>query len=185
MSIMPTTEQIQAGTSCKAATAERWQKHLQFACDAYQINTPKRLAAFLAQIGHESGYLQYVKEIWGPTIAQKRYEGREDLGNVFPGDGKKYMGRGLIQMTGRNNYIATRDGLRKIMTEVPDFEEFPEYLETPPFAALSAAWYWFEHGLNELADRGEFEKITRRINGGFNGYADRLALYNKAMKALA
>lgn len=181
---MLTIDQIQAGTSCKLEVAGQWLEHLQFACDSFEIKTLKRLAAFLAQIGHESGYLNHVVEIWGPTPAQKRYEGRKDLGNIFPGDGKKYRGRGLIQTTGRNNYIAARDGLRKIMTEVPDFEEFPEYLETPPFAALSAAWYWSKHGLNELADRSEFEKITRIINGGLTGYANRVALYNKALKTL-
>lgn len=186
-----TIKQTQAGTGCTTARAGAWQPYLNPACALFAINTPMRLAAFLAQIGHESGYLVYVREIWGPTAAQARYEGRKDLGNVQAGDGKRFMGRGLIQTTGRANYCATRDGLRQLaqpsasMTHVPDFEAAPELLERPVWAALSAAWYWHSRNLNALADAGEFRKICIAVNGGLNGFPDRLALYEAGKKALA
>lgn len=171
---------------CPLARVNAFAAHLIEACDAYAINTPARLAAFLAQIGHESGALRYVKEVWGPTAAQIRYEGRADLGNVQPGDGQRYCGRGLVQTTGRANYVALRNRLRiRIGEEVPDFEAEPELLEQPRWAAWSAADYWGWRKLNELADAGAFETITRRINGGLNGQADRLARWERAKQALA
>lgn len=176
-----TAQQIQAGTGANAARASAWQPSLSRACTLFSINSPKRLAAFLAQIGHESGRLVYVREIWGPTAAQKRYEGRADLGNTKPGDGKRYMGRGLIQTTGRTNYRATRDGLRQFLGTVPDFEAVPEALEQPDMAAMSAAWYWHSRNLNALADAGDFRAITLKINGGLNGYADRQTLYEAGL----
>ena len=145
----------------------------------YQIIGPKRVAAFIAQIGHESGQLKYVKEIWGPTAAQVKYEGRKDLGNTVAGDGSKYRGRGLIQITGRANYMACGEGLGL------DLIKQPELLEKPQHACMSAAWFWTTKGLNTLADAGQFDKITRRINGGQNGAADRQALYARALKVLA
>lgn len=179
-----TAQQIQAGTGCTAARAQAWQPYLHPACVLFSIDSPKRLAAFLAQIGHESGRLVYVRELWGPTAAQTRYEGRLDLGNIYPGDGKRFMGRGLIQTTGRANYRATRDGLFAFLMDVPDFEASPADLEQPEWAALSAAWYWYDRNLNALADVGDFKGITLKINGGLNGYADRLALYEAATRAL-
>ena len=145
----------------------------------YQIVGPKRIAAFIAQIGHESGQLVYVREIWGPTAAQIKYEGRADLGNTVPGDGSKYRGRGLIQITGRANYAACGEALGI------DLITHPELLEQPQYACLSAAWFWATKGLNTLADAGEFNTITRRINGGLNGLADRLKLWAKAREVLA
>ena len=145
----------------------------------YQIVGPKRIAAFIAQIGHESGQLVYVREIWGPTAAQIKYEGRADLGNTVPGDGSKYRGRGLIQITGRANYAACGEALGI------DLITHPELLEQPQYACLSAAWFWATKGLNTLADAGEFNTITRRINGGLNGLADRLNLWAKAREVLA
>ena len=145
----------------------------------YQIIGPKRVAAFIAQIGHESGQLKYVKEIWGPTAAQAKYEGRKDLGNTVAGDGSKYRGRGLIQITGRANYMACGEGLGL------DLIKQPELLEKPQHACMSAAWFWASRGLNTLADAGKFDKINRRTNGGQNGAADRQALYARALKVLA
>ena len=145
----------------------------------YQIVGTKRVAAFIAQIGHESGQLKYVKEIWGPTAAQARYEGRKDLGNTVAGDGSKYRGRGLIQITGRANYMTCGEGLGL------DLIKQPELLEKPQHACMSAAWFWATKGLSTLADAGQFDKITRRINGGQNGAADRQALYARALKVLA
>lgn len=151
----------------------------------FAIDSPQRIAAFLAQIAHESGRLVYVRELWGPTPAQLRYEGRADLGNTQTGDGFRYRGRGLIQTTGRANYAATRDGLVQFVPLVPDFEATPEMLEAPKWAALSAGWFWYAHGLNDLADGDQFMTITRRINGGTNGYADRVALWDGAKAVLA
>lgn len=125
-----------------------------------------------------------MREIWGPTPAQLRYQGRADLGNLRPGDGRKYMGRGLIQITGHSNYMSVRDGLRIYLPNVPDFEQSPELLEVPVWAAHSAGWFWAVRGLNELADSGAFMSITRRINGGTNGYDDRLALWESGKGAL-
>lgn len=189
--VILTAEIIKAGTGCTDALAAKWLTPLAYACARYNINTKPRLAAFLAQIGHETARLVYVCEIWGPTPAQRRYEGRADLGNVEPGDGKRFMGRGLIQITGRANYRALTKALRAVMREVPNFEADPLPLEEPRWAALSAAWYWDSRDLNTLADDGteeSFVKITRRINGGLNGYADRKALWEagkKAMEALS
>ena len=145
----------------------------------YQIIGPKRVAAFIAQIGHESGQLKYVKEIWGPTVDQAKYEGRKDLGNTVAGDGSKYRGRGLIQITGRANYMACGEALGL------DLITQPELLEKPQHACMSAAWFWATKGLNTLAEADQFDKITRRINGGQNGAADRQALYARALKVLA
>ena len=152
---------------------------LNTAMNRYQIVGTKRVAAFIAQIGHESGQLKYVKEIWGPTAAQARYEGRKDLGNTVAGDGSKYRGRGLIQITGRANYMACGEALAL------DLIKQPELLEKPQHACMSAAWFWATKGLSTLADAGQFDKITRRINGGQNGAADRQALYARALKVLA
>ncbi|GLK88330.1 glycoside hydrolase family 19 protein [Pseudomonas turukhanskensis] len=145
----------------------------------YRIDSPVRAAAFLAQVGHESGQLRYLREIWGPTPAQARYEGRQDLGNTQPGDGKRFMGRGLIQVTGRANYQKAGAALGLPL------EDQPELLEQPVHAAMSAAWFWQTHGLNELADAGQFQTITRRINGGLNGQAERVALWETAKRVLA
>ncbi len=152
---------------------------LNTAMNRYQIIGTKRVAAFIAQIGHESGQLKYVKEIWGPTAAQAKYEGRKDLGNTVAGDGSKYRGRGLIQITGRANYMACGEALGL------DLIKQPELLEKPQHACISAAWFWASRGLNTLADAGQFDKITQRINGGQHGAADRQALYARALKVLA
>ena len=152
---------------------------LNTAMNHYQIVGLKRVAAFISQIGHESGQLKYVKEIWGPTKAQTKYEGRADLGNTAKGDGSKYRGRGLIQVTGRANYAACGEALGL------DLINHPELLEKPQHACMSAAWFWASRGLNTLADAGKFDTITSRINGGQNGAADRQALYARALKVLA
>lgn len=144
----------------------------------FGIDTPTRQAAFLAQIGHESGGLHWSVEIWGPTEAQRRYEGRRDLGNVQIGDGFRFRGRGLIQTTGRANYTATGKALGV------DLIAKPELLALPELAARSAAWYWKSRDLNALADAGDFERITRKINGGLNGQAERIALWESARGVL-
>ncbi|WHT78578.1 glycoside hydrolase family 19 protein [Pseudomonas rhodesiae] len=152
---------------------------LNTAMNRYAIVNRLRIAAFIAQVGHESGQLRYVREIWGPTAQQAGYEGRADLGNTVKGDGFKYRGRGLIQITGRANYAACGEALGL------DLVNQPELLEQPQHAAMSAAWFWSSRGLNTLADQSDFLKITKRINGGTNGLVDRQALYDKALKVLA
>lgn len=145
---------------------------------AYDITTPLQQAAFLAQIGHESGQFRYVREIWGPTPAQARYEGRKDLGNTEVGDGVRFMGRGLIQITGRANYKACSDALGV------DLISNPELLERADLAVLSAAWFWEKRAINVPAAKGDFERVTKLVNGGLNGYDDRLAIYNRAKEIL-
>ena len=152
---------------------------LNTAMNHYQIVGLKRVAAFIAQVGHESGQLKYVREIWGPTKAKVKYEGRVGLGNTVAGDGLKYRGRGLIQITGRANYVECGGALSL------DLVNNPELLEKPQHACMSAAWFWSGRGLNAFADAGKFDTITRRINGGLTGAADRQALYARALKVLA
>ena len=144
---------------------------LNAAMHEFHINTPERQASFLAQIAHESGELRYVKEL----ASGAAYEGRASLGNTQPGDGMKFKGRGLIQITGRNNYYECGSVLGW------DFITSPELLEQPINACRSAAWFWASRGLNDLADKGDFDRITKRINGGTNGLKERQAYYAKAM----
>ncbi|UZE30322.1 glycoside hydrolase family 19 protein [Pseudomonas asplenii] len=152
---------------------------LNSAMNRYGIVGAGRAAAFIAQVGHESGQLRWVREIWGPTAQQAEYEGRADLGNTVKGDGFKYRGRGLIQITGRANNAACGEALGL------DLINNPELLEVPQYAAMSAAWFWSKKSLNALADQGDFTRITRRINGGLNGLEDRLQLWERAKKVLA
>jgi len=182
--MMITTEILRAGTGCTLARAIAWLPYMQQACGIFAIDSAERLSMFLAQLGHESLRLQYVREIWGPLPVQLRYEGRKDLGNTQAGDGKRFMGRGLIQLTGRANYARCRDGMRKYFPKAPDFEASPELLEQMQWAAMSAAWFWADKGLNALADAGQFETVTRRINGGLNGYDDRKLLWAVAKTAM-
>lgn len=169
--------QVAAATGSTFMRALLYLAPLSDAMGEFDIRTPIRRAAFLSQVGHESGGLRYTREIWGPTPAQLRYEGRVDLGNVHPGDGKRYLGRGLIQITGRANYGAAGRALGL------DLINRPELLEERDMAAAVSGWWWQSHGCNELADAGNTRALTLRINGGLNGLSDRLALYAKASKA--
>lgn len=174
-----TTDVLSRAVSLQEVDAGRWLPHIQEAAERASLTTVKRLAAFLAQTGHESAGFRFLRELWGPTPTQLRYEGRRDLGNVRPGDGFRYRGRGLIQVTGRANYTTTGRSLGI------DLVNQPGLLEQPRWAALSAADYWTRNNLNNLVDSGDFKGLTRRINGGLNGYADRLARYQRALEALA
>jgi putative chitinase len=157
-----------------AKQADEFYPFLVAAMREFEINTPQRQAAFLAQICHESGSLRYVKEI----ATGGAYEGRADLGNTEQGDGIKYKGRGLIQITGRYNYrdCGTDLGLPLV--------DNPELLEDPENACRSAGWFWQTRGLNELADQGDFVRITKRINGGTNGLMDRQEHWDRARRVL-
>lgn len=193
---------------CQDATARLWAEPLNNACALYQINTKLRIAAFLAQIGHESGRLSRVVEnlsysaaalqrTWPrlfdaklaaeyahqpERIANVAYNSR--MGNTAPGDGWKYRGRGLIQITGKSNY-ALYGRLMGI-----DLVNTPSLLESPKNAAISAASFWSENGLNALADAGDIQNIGSIINTGKrgrtpNGATEREALYQVALKVLA
>ena len=136
----------------------------------FDITTPQRMAHFLAQIAHESGELRYTKEL----ASGRAYEGRKDLGNTKKGDGVRYKGRGLIQITGRANY--------KKYADFCGFDVLakPELLELPLGATKSAMWYWQTHGLNQQADKDDLQNITKKINGGLNGLADRRKYLERA-----
>lgn len=140
------------------------------AMDEFQINTPIRTQMFIAQIGHESGELRYVREL----ATGDAYEGRFSLGNTQAGDGKRFKGRGLIQLTGRVNYQKLQDAF-----QIPCIDH-PELIETPINASRSAAWFWKTHGCNELADAGDFLAVTKRINGGTNGLASRQLYFSRS-----
>lgn len=142
----------------------------------FGLDQPHRLAQFVAQVMHESAEFRYDRELWGPTPAQKRYDTRTDLGNSpqADGDGKLYMGRTAIQITGRANYAQFRDWCRRIEPAAPDFVLQPDKVNTDPWEGLGPLWYWDTRKLNRYADTGDVETVTKRINGGLNGYPDRL-----------
>ena len=151
------------------------------------LNELPVLAQFLAQVMHESGGLRYVREIWGPTKAQKGYEGRADLGNVKPGDGSRYRGRDVIQVTGRANYRALTKWTRETFGTKADFEALPELLSDPGWLGIGAIWYFLaaRKDLIKYCREGNIEMVTRRVNGGLNGYQDRLRWYDDcALKLL-
>lgn len=161
------------------ARAEKWADPLTKAMADGKIDTRLRIAAFLAQIGHETQGLQYVKELGGPTYFSK-YDGREDLGNLQKGDGARYPGRGLIQVTGRANYLECSMALfgdDRLINK-------PELLEEPANAASSAVWFWNKKGLNKLADASRITDMTRKINGGLNGLQDRLSRWQAALAVM-
>jgi len=150
------------------------------------FDEPAVLAQVLAQVMHESGAFRYVREVWGPTKAQAGYEGRADLGNTQPGDGKRFMGRDLIQCTGRANYRELTAWWRgRAPGETPDFESTPEVLEKPEWLGAAVVWYCMTRkDLIRYCREGNIEMVTRKVNGGLNGYADRLGWYDKTALAM-
>ena len=181
----------------------KWLDALNETFEKYEINTPQRQACFLGQTMHESGNFKAVKEnlnysakalmaTWPSRfpnidvamqyerqpekIASKVYAGR--MGNTEDGDGQKFIGRGLIQCTGKENYTHCGEALNI------DLIENPQLLEEPRYAMLSAGWYWNKRGLNALADAMDQETITKRINGGLLGLDDRKAKTAKALQIL-
>lgn len=179
-----TPEILAACVGSTLANAQKFIEPLKAGMAFYSIDSKLRKAHFFAQVGHESGHLVYTTELWGPTPAQSGYEGRLDLGNTHKGDGSLFRGHGLIQTTGRFNHARTRDRLRERFDGVPDFEVSPEKLAEVQWAALSACDFWDWKGLNKLADEDNFDGVTRRVNGGVNGLAKRLALYRIAFSVL-
>lgn len=179
-----TLKQLQQILPNAGAQAGVFLPALNAAMVKWGVVTPLRKRAFLAQVGHESGQLRYARE-----LGNDQYLAKYDTGNLAArlgntpeadGDGQKYRGRGLIQVTGQNNYKRCGEALGL------DLLAHPELLERPEHAADSAGWFWHQAGLNSLADKGAsaFELITRRINGGLNGLEDRLAIYKRAEQVL-
>lgn len=209
-------EEMLKGVYPKSSEANRakFAPLLEMAMSLYDINTVNRKRAFLAQVGHESGQLSVLVEnlsysaknlrtVFGKyfktdaeakkyahkpqAIANIVYANRLGNGDTKSGDGWYYRGRGLIQITGKDNYRKANKGMRPFI----DLLITPGLLETPKYAALSAAWWWSSNGLNELADKlggnddaEVFKKITKRINGGYNGLADRMAIYERTKKII-
>lgn len=162
---------------------------LDGAFNKHEINTKERIRCFIAQVAHESASFNYTQEI----ASGRAYERRKDLGNIYAGDGVKFKGRGLIQITGRYNYgkcsLALFGDYRLLNN--------PEILEQPEYALESACWFWKANGLNEISDQSDswvkarnkkplnkFQYITAVINGGLNGYKSRLEFYNRARKTI-
>lgn len=182
----------------------KWYEPLKETFEKYQINTPKRQACFIGQCMHESGGFRLLREnlnysaralmnTWPSRfpdadvaeqyarqpdkIANKVYGGR--MGNTEDGDGAKYIGRGLIQLTGKDNYRAFGDAIGE------DLVANPQLVEEPRYAALSAGWFWNKRGLNALADAMDVTTLTKRINGGSIGINDRKAKISMVLNAIS
>ena len=200
------SETLQRAIDIDEATASLWLPFLQGTCKAFEITSPKRVAAFLAQIAHESGEFRNVDENLNysakglmqtfpryfpneeialkyqrkpHSIANKVYANRMGNGDEASGDGWKYRGKGLIQLTGKDNHKACGDAIGE------DFVAFPDRLLMPVNAALSAGWFWKVKSLNSLADEGDITTISKRINGGVIGLEERKSKYNAAYAILS
>jgi putative chitinase len=147
----------------------------------FGLDQPHRLVHYLAQLMHESGYFHFDAEVWGPTPAQARYDTRTDLGNTpeKDGDGYLYRGRGPIQLTGKANYAAFGDWCHNRGYHPPDFVAKPDLINSDPWEGLVAIWYWSSRNLNRWADQNDIETITKKINGGKNGLADRIDCFGR------
>lgn len=166
LAIMPTA---------KRAQVELLYPHLEPATNRFHIDSPRRLAAFIAQVAHESGALVYMAEI----ASGETYEGRAELGNSQPGDGKKFKGRGGLMITGRANYRECGGTLGVALDVYPELAERPEY-----FWKI-AAWYWNSRALNRFADTDSFGAITKRVNGSYTHLDERIGYWLRARKYLA
>jgi putative chitinase len=202
---MITESVLVVSQTCTPAMADKWLIPLQFTCDKFEVNTPERIAGFLAQIGHESGGFRFTSEnlnyraealtrLWPSRfppgvaesyamqpekIANRAYCDRMGNGDEASGDGWKYRGRGLIQLTGKDNYAAfSLDADNEALVN-------PDLVAEPELAALSAGWFWKKNGLNALADVKDIVGMTRRINGGTNGLDDRQMRYSRLMSVLS
>ncbi|MEA3533708.1 peptidoglycan-binding protein [Rhizobium sp. CC-YZS058] len=149
--------------------------------ELFRINTPARIEPFLAQTAHECDNFATTEEY----ASGAAYDGRRDLGNTKDGDGRRFKGRAYIQLTGRANYRAFTAWMRQHKADCPDFEAEPELVAQAPWAAWATVYFWSSRDLNALADRGDFVGITRKINGGTNGLADRRTKLAKAKLVVA
>ena len=163
-----------AGASVNKDVVDGLSKYLPAEMEKAGITTKLRIAHFLAQIGHESDHFRTTKEY----ASGNEYEGRKDLGNVKKGDGKRYKGRGVLQITGRANY--ERYGKKLGI----DLVNKPELAETPEVSVKTAVAFWSDHNLNALADKDDLRHITKTINGGYNGYNSRLAMLENAKREI-
>jgi putative chitinase len=209
--VILTENALAAATGAPLPVARTYLPYIQGACKVYDITSPKRLAGFLSQIGHESAGLTVLTESLNYSVegllkgfgrhriseADARRYGRapgrpadqqaianllyggvwgsKNLGNNQWGDGWRYRGRGLKQLTGRANYLACSNAIGE------DFVNRPERILEPVNAALSAGWFWSTKGLNKLADKGDVVGMTKVINGGDKGLAERITLYRRAL----
>lgn len=193
---------FEAFADCNKKDLERFYQPLADAMDEFEIDSPQRMSMFLAQCCHESGHFRLVTENLNYSIdglrkifpkyfrdvnpanyarkpekiANRVYGGRMGNGPESSGDGWRFRGRGLIQLTGKNNYVACSEGLET------DLLKNPEYLETPEGAARSAAWFWWNNDLNDWADKNDIVTCTRRINGGKIGLAERKELWEHSFE---
>jgi putative chitinase len=175
MNMVTDDELRQIMPNCPAAKRADYLPFIQQAMAEFEITSYLRETAFLAQLAHESAELRYMEEI----ASGAAYEGRKDLGNTQPGDGKRYKGRGPIQLTGRANY-ARYGGLLRL-----DLVNNPTLAATKDVGFRIAGQFWKLNGLNELADQQQFKSITKRINGGYIGLDDRLKYYQRARKVMS
>ena len=190
-----TLGQIKETTCSSTANASRFMASINDTCNKFDITTPIRQLCFLAQVGHESGSLFFTEEL----ASGAAYEGRKNLGNTQPGDGVKFKGRGLIQITGRTNYKAVGDALGIDLIANPQLLGGKNVnlcnIEQLKNAAMSAGWFWNSRKLNAIADAINITKpietgtnltnfilITKKINGGINGLHDRLNRYAAGVK---
>lgn len=199
---MITLEQLQ-----KIGIDAKWLDPLNHTFEKFNINTKDRMASFIGQCMHESGNFNHLEENLNysavrltqvfpnrftlakatdcvakgkQAIAEAMYGKRADLGNTQDGDGGKFFGRGVIQLTGRANYTAFATAIGR-----PDLIEHPELVATPEFACLSAGWFWDTRRLNLSADTNDYTTMTRRINGGVLGLNERIANIEKVKKLLS
>lgn len=199
-----TPDLLRRATGCTPANAARFADPIERAFDTWRIDTPTRRAAFIAQCAHESQLFSRTVENMNysaerllvvfrkyfatlddarayarnpQAIANRVYGGR--MGNTHPNDGWSFRGQGLIHLTGRRN-------IERYAHATQRFEviEQPWLLQQPKYAADSAGWFWYDNSLNPLADRAAWELLTKRINGGLNGYSERLALTKRALLAM-
>ena len=197
---MITSEQL-----AKLGIDAKWLQPLNDTFAKFEINTPARMASFIGQCQLESGNFKHLEEnlnysavritqVWPrislavaqeavakgkPAIAELIYGNRKELGNTQAGDGGKFFGRGIVQLTGRANYTAFATAIGK-----PEIIEHPELVASPEYACLSAGWFWNRGKLNTYADTGDYTTMTKRINGGVLGLAERIANIKKALTIL-
>jgi putative chitinase len=160
---------------------EQFAEMLPALLDRFEVDTPLRIAHLLAQTAHESDSFCTTEEY----ASGNAYEGRIDLGNTQPGDGKRFKGRGPIQLTGRANYVRFTAWMRGFISDCPDFVAKPELVEAFPWAGWAVFYFWSEHNLNASADRDDLVGETKVINGGKNGLAHRAELLAKAKVVVA